>query len=84
MPEAEESIVSSKPLALRTTTGRIGGGDEGGATVVTGKLVGRLKIGTGDSKDFIWVFDNAFRNGNECIEFGPSGVWPTCTGTYMC
>ena len=50
MPEAEESIVSSKPLALRTTTGRIGGGDEGGATGVTGKLVGRLKIGTGDSK----------------------------------
>lgn len=51
MLEAEESIVSSRPLAARTTTGRVGGGDEGGgATMVTGKLVGRLKIGTGDSK----------------------------------
>ena len=55
MPDAEESIVSRKPLAPRTTTGRIEEGEEGGATVVSGKLVGRLKIGTGDSK-FLFGF----------------------------
>ena len=78
MPEAEESIVSSRPLAARTTTGRVGGGDKGGGgNHGYGEAGGEVEDRNRGLKDFVRVFDNAFRNGNEFVESGPSGGVPS-------